>query len=460
MAVHARVLEVLQTHNVTYDITDNAVPRNIFGAAPDETKAVVKSIILQDTRGKVQAIFPRNNIIDLDAMFHQFGRQLEGVPNSELAQLTTHQQLISVPAIPCWEGMLTVVDESLLKIDILHLESGSDDHVLQITQDSFRGMIKSSSLGSFSKPITGLDDESSEDESQIVTSIKRFTKRRIGQRLEETLEMPPLPETAQRIIQLRADPNSDINDLANAVELDPSLAAQVVSWAASPYYSAPGKIKSVHDAIVRVLGFDMVMNLSLGLALGKTLCPQVFSKEQINQYWRESVYSAAAVEGLVTSIPRDDRPSFGLAYLSGLLNNFGTMIIAEVFPPYFSTLSRMSLANPHLPLATIENNLLGISGSQIASWLLDNWNMPQEVVTAVRQQHNARYDGEFAAYPKLIYVANQMLANRGFGRPIRAEVPSTLFAELKLDEKTAEKTIDNILESGGDLDSMSEHLRV
>ena len=42
-------------------------------------------------------------------------------------------------------------------------------------------------------------------------------------------------------------------DLADVVETDPSLAAQVVSWAASPYYAAPGKIRSVEDAIGRVL---------------------------------------------------------------------------------------------------------------------------------------------------------------------------------------------------------------
>lgn len=53
------------------------------------------------------------------------------------------------------------------------------------------------------------------------------------------------------------------------VETDPALAAQVVSWAASPYYASPGKIRSVEDAIVRVLGFDLVINLALGLALGK-----------------------------------------------------------------------------------------------------------------------------------------------------------------------------------------------
>src|SRR5690606_16080929 len=113
------------------------------------------------------------------------------------------------------------------------------------------------------------------------------------------------------------------------------------SWAASPYYSAPGKIKSVHDAIVRVLGFDMVLNLALGLALGKTISGSEMSHEQITDYWRESAYTAASVEGLVTSISREYRPSFGMAYLAGLLSNFGYLVTAQVFPPYFASINRL-----------------------------------------------------------------------------------------------------------------------
>lgn len=459
MSVPSSVLEILHTRKVEFNIADTEKPKNIFGIPSETSRTVVKSLILRDSEGMVQIIFPRNNIIDLDALFRKLGRQLNGLPRTELWQMIKAKNLTAVPAIPCWEDMLTLVDESLLKMDILQLESGNAGQVLQINQASFREMIKSSPLGIFSKPAPTLPLTNEEDQDTIVTSIQRFTHRRIRQRLDETLEMPPLPETAQRIIQLRADPKSDINDLANAVELDPCLSAQVVSWAASPYYSAPGKIKSVHDAIVRVLGFDMVMNLSLGLSLGKTLAPDVMSQEQLEQYWRESVYSAAAVEGLVTSIPRENRPAFGMAYLSGLLNNMGTMIMAEVFPPYFTNIERLSLANPHLPLATIEASLLGVTGNQMASWLLSNWNMPQEVVVALRQQYNPEYNGEHATYSKLIYVANQMLANRGFGRAIQTEIPAILYTDLNLDLKAAEDTIDNILESGTDLNSIANKLQ-
>lgn len=77
----------------------------------------------------------------------------------------------------------------------------------------------------------------------------------------------PLPETARRIIRLRTDPNSVMADLVDIVESDPSLAAQVISWASSSFYAAPGRVNSVYDAISRVLGFDMVMNLAMGLSL-------------------------------------------------------------------------------------------------------------------------------------------------------------------------------------------------
>lgn len=329
---------------------------------------------------------------------------------------------------------------------------------MEISQEDFQSIIDASSVGTFAGSMPS-SDSAADDEAQIFDSVKRFTQLRIKQRLDETLELPPLPETAQRIIKLRADPNADISDLTNIVEIDPSLAAQVVSWAASPYYSAPGKIKSVHDAIVRVLGFDMVLNLALGLALGRTITSSAASQKQLDDYWRASVYSAAAVEGLVTSIGREHRPSFGMAYLAGLLNNFGFLVLAEVFPPYFSNISRLQLANPHVPNASVEQFLLGVSGNQVASWLLDNWNMPEEVVVALRQQNNLDFKGEHNVYAKLIYVAKQLLAAKGFGSSYPQALPDSLFQELHLDRETAEITIENILESGSDLDEIAEKMR-
>lgn len=462
MTVPATILEMLQkSKNVSYTLTEASSTNEFLSVVPkNNTQCLVKGLILKDSQNQcVQVLVPSNTIIDIDAMFRHFGRQFEGMHPTEVWKMISDKELSTVPGIPEWQSMPTYVDESLTKKENLLLDSGDSQNLVQMSNENFKELIKTCKSGAFTVPAPLLSDNSSQDEGEILDSVKRFTERRIRQRLDETLEMPPLPETAQRIIKLRADPNADISDLTNIVEIDPSLAAQVVSWAASPYYSAPGKIKSVHDAIVRVLGFDMMLNLALGLALGKTLSMKALTNQDISDYWRHSVYTAAAVEGLVTSISREHRPGFGMAYLSGLLNNFGNLILAEIFPPYFDLLKRARSANPHVSPTLVEAHTLGVSGNQIAGWLLESWNLPEEVVEALRFQSNAAYEGENAAYAKLIYVAKQMLANKGFGEILPAEIPTSIFESLHLDKEMALATIDNILESGEDLDAIAEKMR-
>ncbi|MFL0811329.1 MAG: HDOD domain-containing protein [Agarilytica sp.] len=459
MSVPNSVLTLLESQNVQYNVKQYDSQNKLTLVSGERAPCLVKSMLIQDAKGRVQVLLPADHILDLDAMFRHFSRRFEAVSAAEIRPIISKMDLSTIPAIPRWQGMQTFVEDSLLKQDNLLLESGSFGSALEMRQSEFSSMVATAEVGTFTLKAPSLVTDPSLDESQILSSIDRFTERRIKARLDETLELPPLPETAQRIIKLRADPNADISDLTNIVEIDPSLAAQVVSWAASPYYSAPGKIKSVHDAIVRVLGFDMVLNLALGLSLGKTLTMEAMTKQEVDEYWRSSVYTAAVVEGLVTSIERKHRPSFGMAYLSGLLNNFGQLVLAEVFPPYFQGITRMATANPHVPSATVEQHMIGVTGNQIAAWLLDNWSMPAEVVTALRQKYNTNFDGEHNEYAKLAYVAHYLLANAGFGSSLGREIPESIYQDLHLDPETARTTVENILDSGDDLDEIAEKMR-
>jgi len=457
--VPVSIQELLDTQKVSYSIAH--LDDRVSGLSPLQSQqraCIVQSMLLQDAQGRVQVLLPMGTMIDLDALEQQTGRHFEGVNVDDLKPLMIQHEITSIPAVPRWQNMPTLVDESLLSNKYLWLNAGGNRDMLEISQEDFRSIVHSTEMAKLAIPVPSFSMDTENDEIQIFDSVKRFTQKRIRQRLDETLELPPLPETAQRIIKLRADPNADISDLANIVEIDPSLAAQVVSWAASPYYSAPGKIKSVHDAIVRVLGFDMVLNLALGLALGKTLSMRTLSPAHITRYWRSAVYTAAAVEGLVTSIDRVHRPGFGMAYLSGLLNNFGYLLLAEIFPPYWTNIERLSKANPHVPMAAIEQHLLGVTGNQASSWLMDNWNMPDEVVVALRQQHNPQYAGENAVYAKLVHVAHNMLCNAGFGACISRPIAPQIFEELHLDAETARITIENILESGIELDAIADKM--
>lgn len=453
MPLPASILQMLETNNIHYQLRDH-LPKQPVSTAPTPG-VIVKSLLLKDSKGTVQVLLPWNYILDLDAISHEFGRNLKAIDRHELLATLEHAGLTAVPAIPQWEQHTTLVDNALLEYTTLWLETGDHEQMLEVTRDDFCAMIKAANIGRIGNQAPELPTSSERDKQQITASVQRFTQLRIKQRLEDTLELPPLPDTARRIIKLRADPEADISDLTDIVELDPSLAAQVVSWAASPYYSAPGKIKSVHDAIVRVLGFDMVLNLALGLALGKTMSTSVMSTKQVEDYWRHAVAVAATVEGLVTSIPREHRPAFGMSYLSGLLSNFGHLVLAEVFPPYYTNISRHSDANPHVQAYSIEQHIVGVSSCQIASWLLETWSMPSEVITALRHQHNPNFQGEHAEYAHLIFIAEQLLARNGMSSRAPAPIPQKLYDSLHIDPETAETTVSNVLESSEELNGIA-----
>lgn len=456
MPVPAAIEEALNQFGVEFVVSSrhpNSDLRAFDGGA--------QSRILQDSQGKVQVIYRAGTILDLDMLCRLTDRNLVPVNNEDIANLCGKLQVVTIPSVPNILDLPLVIDNHLLSATELNFESGNKEDVIVISAAHFRTLIADAQTGVFTIDEQDLQHSSldeAEDVEQITAAVADFTQLRIKQRLEETLEIPPLPETAQRIIKLRVDPNADIKDLTDIVETDPALAAQVVSWASSPYYAAPGKIKSVHDAIVRVLGFDLVLNLSLGLALGKTLNLPKDHARGFSPYWHQAVYGAATMEALVGAIPPKERPAMGLAYLAGLLHNFGYLILAEVFPPHFASICRYQEANPYSNHCLIERHLIGVTREQLGGWLLRLWNMPEEVCVGLRFQNEAEYSGENQAYANLLYVAMHLLRQHGIGDAPLAPIPDALYQSLHLDRSKAEEAVTRVLEGAAELNSMAANL--
>lgn len=463
MPVPSSVQSLLSKQNVHYQVSDVPLDENERALWHDQhlrTMSAAKSVILQDTKGRVQVIYAADRLLDLKAVNRQLNRELHAAKPEDITKFCVSHNLQSIPALPKLAGLLTLIDRSLVERSELLADSGDDHQLLRFSREEFQQIMDDATICDIAVPLEPLevDDTSSSDTDQILGAVRNFTQLRIKQRLEETLELPPLSDTAQRIIKLRVNPNADISDLAQIVETDPSLAAQVVSWAASPYYSAPGKIKSIHDAIVRVLGFDMVLNLALGLSLGKAMTIPKEGPHGSLPYWQQAVYMAATIEGLVTAIPRDHRPSFGMAYLCGLLHNFGYLIMAEVFPPYFHSYCELADANPHVDHQVIERHLLGITREQLSASLMSLWSMPEEVVVGLRHQSNPHYQGEYATYAKLVFVAQRLLHQHNIGRGPKLAIPPQVFEDLHLDPEKAHTTVANIIESSDDLKHIANEL--
>ncbi len=416
----------------------------------------VQAALLGDSIGTLLVLFPRDHLLDLSLLAELTGRRLAAVPPGQLQALLGQQGLTELPGFPVLSGSPCLYDERLLTQPRLLLESGTPGLLLNLSRDDLRSLLHKASAARFAVPqVQANRDRPEQDVAQISLAVETFTARRIRQRLEETIEIPPLNVTAQKIIKLRVNPEASIEDVTDVVETDPALAAQVVSWAASPYYGSPVKIRSVEDAIVRVLGFDLVINLALGLALGKTMVLPQDHPRQTTPYWQQAIYTAAVVEGLTRAMPRHVRPEAGLSYLSGLLHNFGYLVLAHVFPPHFSLLCRHLEVNPHVEHDCVEQHLLGISREQIGGWLMQHWEMPAEVSTALRFQNEPDYDGEHATYANVLCLALRLLRGRGIGAGPRQEIPAALLERLELTSERAEEALQKVMAAEAALRDLS-----
>lgn len=453
-SVVSKVFEQYQSSE-DYRLDANAAPDLVdrSDVAPEQ---IVKLMVMGDTLGRTQVLFPANCMLDVDRLNTATGRSLAALPQTEMSSLATSHSLHTIPAIPDITGLPSIIDNRILGFDEVFVESGEHDKLIRLDKGFFTLTIRKAKEANFAVPLDEIPYNQSAPENDINDinqAIEKFTTLRIHKRLEDTLELPPLPQSAQDIIKLRSNPDASGDELANIVERDPSLSAQVVSWASSSFYHAPGKVRSVHDAIIRVLGFDMVMNLSMGLSLGRSLNLPSDQPEGYAPYWHQAMWTALGTTSLISKIDAAERPSFGLSYLSGLLHNFGYLVLAHIFPPHFSLICRYIEANPHIDSSVIEHYLLGITKEQIGSQLMSVWNMPEEVTAALRYQKNDEFSGEHSEFANLLCLTEQLLCKHGIIAGNQSTVSEHLLERFGLTMEQADEAISTLMDSSSEVEA-------
>lgn len=453
--IPSAINKVFEHYESTAELTLNETNRpTIVDKTGIDPSQIIKMILMSDALGRVQVIIPSDCLLDVDALNRAVGRSLEALPNEDVSSLIARYNFTELPAIPDITGLPSVIDTRVLVNDVIYVESGQPGELIKLSKEAFSISTKKAKEAAFVVPLGTIQCNpvsASNDLVEINQAIEKFSSLRIKQRLEDTLELPPLPRSAQDIIKLRSDPDAGSDELADIIERDPSLAAQVVSWASSSFYNAPGKIKSVHDAIVRVLGFDMVMNLAMGLALGRTLKVPDDESRGYTPYWHQAMWIALGTTALISKIEPAYRQSFGLSYLSGLLHNFGYLVLAHVFPPHFMLICRYADANPHVDSAYIEHFLLGITREQVGSQLMSVWNMPEEVTTALRYQKNEAFDGEFSEYANILNLTHHLLAEAGVLAGAGKGIDESIYERLHITKDDADAAIAKLLDNEEDV---------
>jgi HD-like signal output (HDOD) protein len=281
-----------------------------------------------------------------------------------------------------------------------------------------------------------------------------FTEpRAMRDRIESLRKLPPMPEIARRVLELRSDPYCDADKLAQVVELDPALATQVIRWANSPLYGHRRKTLSVKDAIVVALGFDQVFYLAFGLCSLKPLQAPTEGILGKRFFWRQTLAGSALMQKLSVLLDADERPDVATVHLVYLLHNTGHLLLAHLFRSEFDYLVQLLEANGQVPLLRMEQFALGVDHGQLGAWLMHSWNIPESIQTIVRHHHNPFYRGDHEKMVWLTCLTDHLLGQIGIGDARQMSLADTpLYRNLQIDPRHAAECLQQIAEAQEELD--------
>lgn len=445
--------EYLRQKGVNYMVIDH-LPNHTLDEITDlinlEKLSLLRTVLVKENDTLLMIILPQDYFFDIGAFSHALDLTLQPLTDESLSILFSQLKIDSVPPLPDFIGIEAVVEKTILSLNDIYFRPGIDNELLGMKGKDFMTLLQDYPVMSVGFPLSQLNgyDHHLGTASE---AIKQLTPIRIKQRVKETVELPAIPAIAHKILKLRFNFQTTTQELAQTLEKDPSLAAQLMSWARSPYYGYSGKIGSLEDAIVKVLGFDLVMNLALGIILGRTMQVKAQGPLGLRAYWQFAIVCAALVETIVKLTPKAIRPVPGLAYLGGLLHNFGHLLLAQVFAPHFELLSQYVTVNPQANIKAIENYVLGVGHDEIGAWMMQSWQLPQEVIAAIAHHHDEAYDGEYAVYPNVVLIATRLLKRHRMGDAESGKLPEKLLEKLGLNEDDLCNALEYVISQREDL---------
>lgn len=234
--------------------------------------------------------------------------------------------------------------------------------------------------------------------------------QRVIERIEKNIELPPLPQTTKKLLALKNHSLPNLQSFLEIVEQDPILLAQVIKWARSPFYGMRSDVATAQEAVTRVLGLDIAMNLSLSLCLKKPF----FWPEEDHLGYQKLHERSLLLSEMSLAIAKELQLPLDEHYLmlGALLADFGYYVLAHCFSPYYKLLVQENSLNLQLDPCLQEFHLLDFSHQHIGAWVLSKWHFPLEVLSIVQWHHHAQAPIVHHLYPKTVLFARYLLSRQ------------------------------------------------
>jgi putative nucleotidyltransferase with HDIG domain len=234
--------------------------------------------------------------------------------------------------------------------------------------------------------------------------------------INESSQLVSPPDVWVKINELVHDTNASAADMADVIQHDPGLTANILKVVNSAYYNLARQVDTVSRAIA-IIGTNDLYNLATALTAARVFANIPCHLTSPDIFWRHSIATGILARKLAShsSVIGSER-----LYVAGLLHDVGSLLIYSRMPELSSEVLMVANGDEEV-LYQAENDIIGFNHAMVSAELLRLWNLPANLVSAVGFHHEPMRAESDIVDAAIVCIANHVV-NRHPGSAF-VEVP-------------------------------------
>lgn len=219
-----------------------------------------------------------------------------------------------------------------------------------------------------------------------------------------------MPASVVQLASLATDPKASVSEMAEVIEFDEALTANLLRLANSVWGKALMPIMTVKDAVVR-LGTGHILKFAVGQQIVEPMS-QACDGYQLAEHdlWRHSVASALAAEQLSAYL---FKPIPRLAFTAALMHDIGKLLLGRYIGADTINEINAIIEQNKITYIEAEHHHLGTNHAEVGGEIARHWKFPPQLIVAIENHHDP--DKEPDALLDIVHLSNTVAKLIGVG---------------------------------------------
>jgi HD-like signal output (HDOD) protein len=214
-------------------------------------------------------------------------------------------------------------------------------------------------------------------------TMSTTTPNKNFQALLGNAQLPALPQSAIKLMELSRDPNKGPAEFAVPIEADAGLTGQILKFVNSAYFGFSREISNIKMAITLV-GIRTIKNFALWSAVFSLMPNPKCGPFDLKSLWQDSLRRALFARAYAKLLGLKDAEE---VFAAALLQDMAVPLLAKEKPQeYLAMLDERAKTGRRL--SELEQEKFGFQHAEVAGAMARGWKMPEDFAVMLDSHTN------------------------------------------------------------------------